>query len=112
MEELTYRQLFAQRPDDLNPSQLALLHQPYLNLINVYENEDIWKIKNRCSNNEAGNDNDGDSSMFIMPLLEMERLKHNDPAIYLGGISKFQKNWDVFTESMYDYNKKKIFFFF
>src|SRR6266498_1057022 len=81
-EESTYRRLFAQKPDDVNSSQLTLLRQPYLNLINVYENEDIWKIKNRYFNNKTGNDND---RMYIMPLPKEKRLKHDDPAICLGG---------------------------
>src|SRR6266536_2459492 len=101
-EESTYRRLFAQNPDDVDPSKLTLLRQPYLNLINVYENEDIWKIKNRYFNNEAG---DGDG-MYIMPLPKEKRLNHDDPAICLGGNENFLTNWRLFTECM-----RFIFFF-
>ncbi|GBC03939.1 hypothetical protein RclHR1_05400001, partial [Rhizophagus clarus] len=95
-EESIYRRMFALTPEDINPSQLKLLRQPYLNLINVYENIDIWKIKNRYFNNDDGNDDDG---MYIMPLPKEKRLNHDDPAICLGGNEKFQKNWRLFTES-------------
>ncbi|RIA84952.1 ankyrin repeat-containing domain protein [Glomus cerebriforme] len=95
IDESTYRQLFARQPEDVDPSQLLLLHQPYLNLINVYENKDIWKIKNRFFNNESGED-DG---MYVMPLPKDKRLNQDDPAICLGGNETFQKNWNLFTES-------------
>lgn len=97
-EESTYRQMFALKPENINSSQLKLLRQPYLNLINVYENIDIWKIKNRFFNNESGNDDD--DGMYIMPLPEKKRLKHGDPSICLGGNEKFHKNWRLFTECM------------
>ncbi|CAG8569665.1 18096_t:CDS:10 [Rhizophagus irregularis] len=71
IEESVYRRLFAQQPNDIDPPQLSLLRQPYLNLINVYENQDIWE----------------------------EILDQGDPAICLGGIETFQKNWNLFTES-------------
>ncbi|CAB4474476.1 ankyrin [Rhizophagus irregularis] len=96
-EESIYRQMFALKPENINSSQSKLLRQPYLNLINVYEDIDIWKIKNRFFNNEAGNDDD--DGMYIMPLPEEKRLKHGDPAICLGGNEKFYKNWRLFTES-------------
>ena len=102
-EESTYRQLFARKPtkdENVDPSQLALLEQPYLNLINVYENEDIWRIKNRYFNNETGNDDDG-KGIFVMPLPKEKRLGHDDPAIWLGGNESFQKNWNLFTECMF-----------
>ncbi|GBB92606.1 hypothetical protein RclHR1_02030009 [Rhizophagus clarus] len=101
MEESIYRRLFAQKPNDLDPSQLSLLRQSYLNLVNVYENQDIWKIKNRYFGNEAenvANDDDEDAS-YIMPLHEEEILGQGDPAICLGGVETFQKNWNLFTES-------------
>jgi hypothetical protein len=90
----TYRQLFAQNPKGVDLSKLTLLQQPYLNLINVYENEDIWRIQNRYFNNEAGDD----MGIFVMPLPEEKRLKHDVPAICLGGNETFQRNWKLFTE--------------
>src|SRR6266496_4296491 len=72
-EESTYRHLFArQKHDDVDPSQLILLSQPHLNLINVYENQDIWKIKSRSFNNEAENYNNRDE-IYVMPLPEEKR---------------------------------------
>jgi len=96
LEESTYRRLFAQQSDDVNPSQLLLLRQPYLNLINIYENEDIWRVKNRY-NEDVSYDGEG---MYVMPLPEDKRLRHNDPAICLGN-KTFQKNWNLFTECTY-----------
>jgi hypothetical protein len=113
-EESIYRHKFALKPENINSSQLKLLRQPYLNLINVYDNIDIWKIKNRFFNNEAGN-NDDDDGMYIMPLPEKKRLKHGDPAICIGGKEKFQKNWRLFTECTKDlfyFIYLLIFFFF
>jgi hypothetical protein len=103
MEESTYRRLFAQQPNDIDPSQLSLLRQPYLNLINVYENQDIWKIRNRYFDDEAedATNNDDDDGMYVMQLPEEEILAQGDPAICLGdGIETFQKNWNLFTECM------------
>lgn len=129
MEESVYRRLFAQQPNDIDPPQLSLLRQPYLNLINVYENQDIWKIKNRYFDNETDNetenkendnDEDDEDGMYVMPLPEEEILDQGDPAICLDGIETFQKNWNLFTECMlrkkFDIDIRKIdmkiFFFF
>jgi hypothetical protein len=72
-------------------------------LINVYENQDIWKVKNRYFDNETDNDEDDEDDedgMYVMPLPEEEILDQDDPAICLGGIETFQKNWNLFTECM------------
>lgn len=100
IEESVYRRLFAQQPNDIDPPQLSLLRQPYLNLINVYENQDIWEVKNRYFDNETDNDEDDEDGMYVMPLPEEEILDQGDPAICLGGIETFQKNWNLFTECM------------
>ncbi|RIA83139.1 hypothetical protein C1645_699703 [Glomus cerebriforme] len=45
-----------------------------------------------------------------MPLSEEKRLKHDDPAICLGGNKTFQKNWNLFTElSLYSLNWSNIY---
>ncbi|CAB4420317.1 unnamed protein product [Rhizophagus irregularis] len=90
-EESIYRQMFALKPENINSFQLKLIRQPYLNLINLYENINIWKIKNRFFNNEAGNDGDmefhiilpqnSDINLFIYGLDE-EAAKKKMEEIY------------------------------
>src|SRR5688572_6568974 len=87
MEESTYRQLFARRPVDVNLSQKALLQQPYLNLINVYENHDIWNIKNKYFDYEAEHDDD----KYLIPLSKKKRQSQDKPAISLGAIRTCQR---------------------
>ncbi len=65
-------------------------------MINIYENEDIWRVKNRYNENGSY---DGEG-MYVMPLPEDKRLRHNDPAICLGNMT-FQKHWNLFTECTY-----------
>ncbi|PKY59660.1 hypothetical protein RhiirA4_482598 [Rhizophagus irregularis] len=72
-EESIYRQMFALKPENINSFQLKLIRQPYLNLINLYENINIWKIKNRFFNNEAGNDGDMECTLCLY------RNEHPDP---------------------------------
>ncbi|CAG8440942.1 1066_t:CDS:10 [Ambispora gerdemannii] len=86
--ESHYRALFATAP--VHPS----LKEPYLNLINVYQHESIWK-----SNSSK---NASDDCTIIMPLEEKNRRKDGDWAIEHGGNERFLRNWHLLTEGTLD----------
>ncbi|CAG8580412.1 8988_t:CDS:2, partial [Ambispora leptoticha] len=83
-QEAHSRALFASDPDHIS------LKNPYLNLINVYQHESIWK-----SNSSK---NASDDCTIIMPLEEKRRRKDGDLAIEPGGNERFLRNWHFFTE--------------
>ncbi|KAG9287132.1 hypothetical protein G9A89_001026 [Geosiphon pyriformis] len=82
--EAQFRSLFATNPK--HPS----LKNPYVNLINVYENESLWKSDSE--RNSEGHET------IIMALTDKTRLKAGEWAIEHGGNERFLRNWKLYTE--------------
>nr|CAG8481624.1 2689_t:CDS:2 [Entrophospora candida] len=98
-QEAIYRSLFAQSRDN------SILSRNYLNMINVYENNDIWLIDSHYDDEIAD-----ENSIYIMPLPEKKRKKSGEFAICKDGIEKFTRNWKLFTEgSLADLDWSNVF---
>ncbi|KAJ3294904.1 hypothetical protein HK104_003182 [Borealophlyctis nickersoniae] len=81
-EENDFRKVFAQNPND------AKIRDPYVSLVPVHENEEIWKAKARTPEEEK--------IPVLMAVDEEKRAKEGTPMI--ASKEQFLLNWRMFTE--------------